>query len=198
MGRRFARCGQRSAPVQAAFAVGGIPAPGGRGLRCCPARRRPEPDQRGPCRRSPAARGGCGTPRTSPGGSTRPGDRWLIRTATGLCMRALLSEAGEKFRPQNPAAGVPGPRPAAAQGGECGAGPVGFPGSGRRTASSLGCGEAEPAAAEVRLDYASQLGWVGGLVIGMLSQLEAARDDPHMAGRSPGRVPRGRDRGPCT
>jgi hypothetical protein len=43
---------------------------------------------------------------------------------------------------------------------------------------------AEPDAAEVRIEYASLLGWVGGLVIGMLGQLEAAQHDPHMAGRS--------------
>lgn len=46
-------------------------------------------------------------------------------------------------------------------------------------------GGAEPDAAEVRIEHASLLGWTGGLVIGMLSQLEAAQhDDPHPAGRS--------------
>jgi hypothetical protein len=47
----------------------------------------------------------------------------------------------------------------------------------------LGCGGAAPDAAEVRIEYAGLLGWVGGLVIGMLGQLEAAQRDPHMAGR---------------
>jgi hypothetical protein len=41
-------------------------------------------------------------------------------------------------------------------------------------------GEAEPSAAEIRIEYASLLGWVGGLVIAMLGQLEAARHIPYM------------------
>ena len=34
---------------------------------------------------------------------------------------------------------------------------------------------AEPSAAEVRIEHAGLLGWVGGLVIAMLGQLEAAQ-----------------------
>lgn len=48
----------------------------------------------------------------------------------------------------------------------------------------LGFGGAEPDAAEVRIEYASLLGWVGGLVIGMLGQLEAAQYGPQTADRS--------------
>ena len=33
----------------------------------------------------------------------------------------------------------------------------------------------QPSAAELRVEYASLLGWVRGLVIGILSQLEASR-----------------------
>jgi Bacterial proteasome activator len=45
----------------------------------------------------------------------------------------------------------------------------------------LDFGGAEPDAAGVRIEYASLLGWVGGLVIGMLGQLEAAQHGPQMA-----------------
>jgi len=41
----------------------------------------------------------------------------------------------------------------------------------------LGQGAADPDAAEVRIEYAALLGWVSGLAIGMLGQLEAARND---------------------
>jgi len=41
-------------------------------------------------------------------------------------------------------------------------------------------GGAEPSAAEVRMEYASLLGWAGGLVIAMLGQLEAAQHIPYM------------------
>ena len=34
---------------------------------------------------------------------------------------------------------------------------------------------------EMRIEYVALLGWVSGLVIGMLSQLEAARTDQHQA-----------------
>ena len=49
----------------------------------------------------------------------------------------------------------------------------------------LGCGEAGPEAGQVRIALASLLGWAGGLVISMLSQLEAVRGKPQVAG--PGR-----------
>lgn len=39
-------------------------------------------------------------------------------------------------------------------------------------------GTIPPTAAELRIEYASLLGWTGGLLIGMLSQLEAARASP--------------------
>jgi Protein of unknown function (DUF2587) len=48
----------------------------------------------------------------------------------------------------------------------------------------LGHQSAEPGPREVRIEYVALLGWVSGLVIGMLSQLEAARNDQHPAGRS--------------
>ncbi|HUY45424.1 MAG TPA: proteasome activator [Streptosporangiaceae bacterium] len=54
-------------------------------------------------------------------------------------------------------------------------------------------GRAEPDASEVRIEYASMLGWVGGLVIGMYSQLEDAKRDLRMAGHSAGRGPGGGD-----
>jgi hypothetical protein len=43
---------------------------------------------------------------------------------------------------------------------------------------------AEPGPREVRIEYVALLGWVSGLVIGMLSQLEAARNDQPQADRS--------------
>ena len=46
----------------------------------------------------------------------------------------------------------------------------------------IDCVGGEPDAAEVRIEYASLLGWVGGLVIGMYSQLEDARRHQRMAG----------------
>ena len=46
----------------------------------------------------------------------------------------------------------------------------------------LGHRTAEPGPREVRIEYVALLGWVSGLVIGMLSQLEAARNDQHLAG----------------
>ena len=39
----------------------------------------------------------------------------------------------------------------------------------------LGPGTAVPDAGELRVDYALLLGWLGGLVIGMLDQLESGR-----------------------
>jgi hypothetical protein len=45
----------------------------------------------------------------------------------------------------------------------------------------LGNGETEPDAAELRVELVALLGWVSGLAIGMLSQLENAAKDPHMA-----------------
>lgn len=45
----------------------------------------------------------------------------------------------------------------------------------------LGHGETEPDAAELRVELVALLGWVSGLAIGMLSQLENAAKDPHMA-----------------
>jgi hypothetical protein len=45
-------------------------------------------------------------------------------------------------------------------------------------------GGAEPGAAEVRIEYASLLGWVSGLVIGMIGQLEAVQHAPYMASHS--------------
>ena len=41
---------------------------------------------------------------------------------------------------------------------------------------------AEDDAAGVRIEYASLLGWVGGLVAEMFGQLEAAQHDPLTAG----------------
>jgi hypothetical protein len=41
----------------------------------------------------------------------------------------------------------------------------------------LDCGAADPDAADVRIEYASLLGWLGGLVIGMFGQLEDTRHD---------------------
>ena len=41
-------------------------------------------------------------------------------------------------------------------------------------------GGVEPSAAEVRIEYASLLGWVGGLVIAILGQLEAAQHIAYM------------------
>jgi hypothetical protein len=49
----------------------------------------------------------------------------------------------------------------------------------------LGDRPAEPGLREVRIEYVALLGWVSGLVIGMFSQLEAARNDQQPAGRSP-------------
>ena len=50
-----------------------------------------------------------------------------------------------------------------------------------------GCG-AEPSASEVRIEYASLLGWLAGLVIGMSAQLQGSRRELLMAGhlRGPG------------
>lgn len=48
----------------------------------------------------------------------------------------------------------------------------------------LGPGGAEHDMAEVRIEYTALLGWVSGLVIGILSQLEAARNDLYLADRS--------------
>ena len=45
----------------------------------------------------------------------------------------------------------------------------------------LGPGPAEPDGAELRIEYTALLGWVSGLAIGMLTQLEAARIDLNMA-----------------
>lgn len=43
----------------------------------------------------------------------------------------------------------------------------------------LGSGEAAPSAAELRIEYAAVLGWLGGLVVVMLDELEgAARTGP--------------------
>ena len=50
----------------------------------------------------------------------------------------------------------------------------------------IDCGGAEPDAAEVRIEYASLLGWVGGLVIGMYNQLEDAWRRQHLAGHTSG------------
>jgi len=41
----------------------------------------------------------------------------------------------------------------------------------------IDCSEAERSASEVRIEYASVLGWLSGLVAGMYSQLQDARDD---------------------
>ncbi len=49
----------------------------------------------------------------------------------------------------------------------------------------LGHRTAEPSPREVRIEYVALLGWVSGLVIGMLSQLEAARTDQRLADGSP-------------
>lgn len=57
---------------------------------------------------------------------------------------------------------------------------------------------AEPDAGEVRIEYASLLGWLGGLVIGMYSQLEDTKHDPHMAGHAPGGGQPGGDARPGT
>lgn len=46
----------------------------------------------------------------------------------------------------------------------------------------LGWGEGGPEAAQVRIAHASLLGWTSGLVISMLSQLEAVGGKPHLAG----------------
>jgi hypothetical protein len=62
----------------------------------------------------------------------------------------------------------------------------------------VGCGGAEPGASEVRIEYASLLGWVGGLVIGMYGQLEDAKRDLYMAGHAPGKGPGGGDSRPGT
>lgn len=48
----------------------------------------------------------------------------------------------------------------------------------------LGHRTAEPGPREVRIEYVALLGWVSGLVIGMLSQLEAARNDQQPADAS--------------
>lgn len=45
----------------------------------------------------------------------------------------------------------------------------------------LGCGQAEPDAAQLRFEYTALLGWVSGLVIAMLSELENARNEPLVA-----------------
>ena len=50
----------------------------------------------------------------------------------------------------------------------------------------IDCVGAEPDAAEVRIEYASLLGWAGGLVIGMYSQLEDAWRHQHLAHTSGG------------
>ena len=52
---------------------------------------------------------------------------------------------------------------------------------------------AEPDAAEVRIECASLLGWLGGLVIGMYSQLEDSRRHQHLADHTSGSGPGGRD-----
>ena len=49
-------------------------------------------------------------------------------------------------------------------------------------------GTAPPTVGELRIEYASLLGWVGGLVVGMLSELELASADTGLGGpRGPGR-----------
>jgi hypothetical protein len=58
-------------------------------------------------------------------------------------------------------------------------------------------GGAELDASEVRIEYASLLGWASGLVIGMYSQLEDARRHPHLAG-APGGGPGSGDLHPGT
>ena len=45
----------------------------------------------------------------------------------------------------------------------------------------LGHQMAEPGPREVRIEYVALLGWVSGLVIGMLGQPQAARNDQHLA-----------------
>jgi hypothetical protein len=45
-----------------------------------------------------------------------------------------------------------------------------------------GCA-AEPSASEVRIEYASLLGWLAGLVIGMSAQLQGSRRELLLAGR---------------
>jgi hypothetical protein len=46
----------------------------------------------------------------------------------------------------------------------------------------VGSGTAVPDAGELRVDYALLLGWLGGLVIGMLDQLEsAARNEDQLS-----------------
>ncbi len=45
----------------------------------------------------------------------------------------------------------------------------------------LGHGGTEPDAAELRVELVALLGWVSGLAIGMLSQLENAANDPRTA-----------------
>lgn len=57
----------------------------------------------------------------------------------------------------------------------------------------IDCGGAEPSASEVRIEYASFLGWLGGLVVGMYSQLQDARDGLRMAGQLPDATPGERD-----
>ena len=57
----------------------------------------------------------------------------------------------------------------------------------------IDCVGGEPDAAEMRIEYASLLGWVGGLVIGMYSQLEDAGRHQRMAGHTSGGGPGGED-----
>jgi hypothetical protein len=51
----------------------------------------------------------------------------------------------------------------------------------------LGHGDPEPDSAELWIEIVALLGWVSGLVIGMLSQLEDTENDLHMASNSQAR-----------